>query len=356
MKKNKSFRFQLTFSTSLIIMSFIGIFSLILLVYMTYYLLIIGKIYTMAEDVMTPIASIIILLLFILAITALISSIICGITISDKYLKTVNKFNNNVKQIKKDGLKHRLQIEGNDELGQLGKEFNDVLDQLETSLNQQNQFVSDASHELKTPLAIIKGNLDMLLRWGKDDPEILNSSLEISSKEADRLIMLCNELLHLTREMKVKCKEAINIIPIINQIIKEFEELHPDFTFTITIDSDKKIWITEEHLRQLLIILLDNAVKYSKADSKKIELKFINYELKVKDYGIGIEESKINYIFNRFYKTDESRVKNSNSFGLGLAIAKRLCDHYGFKISVISKLNEYSEFTINFKKEEENDL
>ena len=345
MKKNKSFRFQLTFSTSLIIMSFIGIFSLILLIYMTYYLLIIGKIYTMAEDVMTPIASIIILLLFILAITALISSIICGITISDKYLKTVNKFNNNVKQIKKDGLKHRLQIDGNDKL-----------DQLETSLNQQNQFVSDASHELKTPLAIIKGNLDMLLRWGKDDPEILNSSLEISSKEADRLIMLCNELLHLTREMKVKCKEAINIIPIINQIIKEFEELHPDFTFTITIDSDKKIWITEEHLRQLLIILLDNAVKYSKADSKKIELKFINYELKVKDYGIGIEESKINYIFNRFYKTDESRVKNSNSFGLGLAIAKRLCDHYGFKISVISKLNEYSEFTINFKKEEEKDL
>ena len=58
----------------------------------------------------------------------------------------------------------------------------------------------------------------MLLRWGKDDPEILNSSLEISSKEADRLIMLCNELLHLTREMKVKCKEAINIIPIINHI------------------------------------------------------------------------------------------------------------------------------------------
>ena len=156
--------------------------------------------------------------------------------------------------------------------------------------------------------------------------------------------------------MKVKCKEAINIIPIINQIIKEFEELHPDFTFTITIDSKKKIWITEEHLRQLLIILLDNAVKYSKADNKKIELKFINYELKVKDYGIGIEESKINYIFNRFYKTDESRVKNSNSFGLGLAIAKRLCDHYGFKISVISKLNEYSEFTINLKKEEEKDL
>lgn len=350
MKKNKSFRFQLTFSTSLIIMSFISIFSLILLIYMTYYLLIISKIYTMDEDIMTPVAGIIILLLFVLAIIALISSIICGITISDKYLKTVNKFNSNVKQIKKDGLKHRLQIDGNDELGQLGKEFNDVLDQLETSLNQQKQFVSDASHELKTPLAIIKGNLDMLLRWGKNDPEILNSSLEVSSKEVDRLIVLCNELLHLTKEVKIECKEPINIIPLIKQVISEFKNLYPDFIFTTIIDSNKKIWITEEHLHQLLIILLDNAIKYSKDDSKKIELKFINYDLKVKDYGIGIEESKLNYIFNRFYKIDESRVKNSNSFGLGLAIAKRLCDYYGFKINVISKLNEYSEFTINLKK------
>lgn len=304
----------------------------------------------MDEDIMTPVAGIIILLLFVLAIIALISSIICGITISDKYLKTVNKFNSNVKQIKKDGLKHRLQIDGNDELGQLGKEFNDVLDQLETSLNQQKQFVSDASHELKTPLAIIKGNLDMLLRWGKNDPEILNSSLEVSSKEVDRLIILCNELLHLTKEVKIECKEPINIIPLIKQVISEFKNLYPDFIFTTIIDSNKKIWITEEHLHQLLIILLDNAIKYSKDDSKKIELKFINYDLKVKDYGIGIEESKLNYIFNRFYKTDESRVKNSNSFGLGLAIAKRLCDYYGFKINVISKLNEYSEFTINLKK------
>ena len=170
MKKNHSFRFQLTFSTSLIIMIFISLFSLILLIYMSYYLLIISKIYAMDEAVMTPIASIIIILLIILTIVALITSIICGITISDRYLKTVKKFTNSIQQIKKEGLKHRLQIDNNDELGQLGKEFNDVLDQLENSLNQQSQFVSDASHELKTPLAIIKGNLDMLRRWGKDDP------------------------------------------------------------------------------------------------------------------------------------------------------------------------------------------
>lgn len=353
MKKNHSFRFQLTFSTSLIIMSFIGFFSLILLIYTTYYLLIISKIYAMDEDVMTPVASIIIILLVILVIIALITSIICGITISDRYLKTVKKFTNNIQHIKKDGLKHRLQIEDSDELGQLGKEFNDVLDQLENSLNQQNQFVSDASHELKTPLAIIKGNLDMLVRWGKDDPKILLSALEVSCNEVDRLIILCNELLHLTREIKIQCDKKIDIIPIIYNTVADFKKLNPDVIFTITINSNHKILINEEHLKQLLIILIDNAIKYSKPNDKRIEIQYLDYQLKIKDHGIGISTDKINYIFNRFYKVDASRVQNNNSFGLGLAIAKKLCSYYGYQISVISKINEYTEFTINLK---ENDL
>lgn len=350
MKKNHSFRFQLTFSTSLIIMSFIVFFSSILVIYMTYYLLIISKIYAMDEDVMTPVASIIIILLIILVIIALIMSIICGITISDRYLKTVKKFTNNIKYIKKDGLKHRLQIEDSDELGQLGKEFNDVLDQLENSLNQQNQFVSDASHELKTPLSIIKGNLDMLLRWGKDDPEILSSALETSRKEVDRLIILCNELLHLTREIKVQCDKKIDIIPIIYNTIEDFKKLNPGVIFTITINSNHKIWISEEHLKQLLIILIDNAIKYAKPNDKRIEIQYIDYQLKIKDYGIGISADKIIYIFNRFYKVDESRVQNDNSFGLGLAITKKLCNYYGYQINVTSKINEYTEFTINLKE------
>lgn len=345
--KTRSFRFQLTLSTSLIIMSSIGIFSIILLIYMSYYLIIISKIYAMDEEVMTPIAGIIIVLLFVLAITALIASIICGITISDHYLKTVNKFTNNIQDIKKDGLKYRLQIEGNDELGALGKEFNDVLDQLETSLKQQNQFVSDASHELKTPLAIIKGNLDMLLRWGKDDPEILTSGLEVSKKEVDRLITLCNELLHLTRDVKIRCNTKIDITPTIYSTVNDFKELYPDFTFTITINSDHKIKIEEEHLKQILIILIDNAIKYAKPNDKRIEINYFDHKLEVIDHGIGIEANKIDYIFNRFYKTDESRVQNKNSFGLGLAIAKRLCDLYNYQITVISKVNDYTKFTIN---------
>lgn len=347
MRKNKSFRFQLISTTSLIIMSFIAVFSLVLLTYMAYYLLILGRIYAMDEDIMTPVVSIVLVSLIIMIIVALIASILCGIAISSRYLKTVKQFTDNVREIKKEGIDHRLQVEGNDELAQLGNEFNDVLEQLERSLQQQNQFVSDASHELKTPLAIVKGNLDMLQRWGKEDEKILESSLEVSSKEVERLIILCNELLHLTREMDSQCDEAIQADSIIKNTVNDFKQLNPMFMIQVDIKSNDKLWMREEHLKQLMIILLDNAVKYAREDSKQIEVIYDSKQIIVKDYGLGIAEDKLPYIFNRFYKADESRSSNANSFGLGLAIAKRICNAYGFSIKVESKLNEYTIFKIN---------
>ena len=160
--KIKSLRHQLVSTTSIIIMTVIVVFSLILLLYMGYYLLIIGRIYAMDEDLITPIASIVAVIFLILIIVALITSIACGFMISKRFLQTVDQFTKSIKQIKNEGLSHRLVIEGNDELALLGKEFNETIDQAERSLLQQNQFVSDASHELKTPLAIMKKGLGLL--------------------------------------------------------------------------------------------------------------------------------------------------------------------------------------------------
>ena len=217
--KIKSLRHQLVSTTSIIIMTVIVVFSLILLLYMGYYLLIIGRIYAMDEDLITPIASIVAVIFLILIIVALITSIACGFMISKRFLQTVDQFTKSIKQIKNEGLSHRLVIEGNDELALLGKEFNETIDQAERSLLQQNQFVSDASHELKTPLAIIKGNLDMLERWGKDDPAILSNSLNVTSNEVERLIQLCNELLHLTREMDIHCEEPTDLNLVVDEVI-----------------------------------------------------------------------------------------------------------------------------------------
>lgn len=348
--KIKSLRHQLVSTTSIIIMTVIVVFSLILLLYMGYYLLIIGRIYAMDEDLITPIASIVAVIFLILIIVALITSIACGFMISKRFLQTVDQFTKSIKQIKNEGLSHRLFIEGNDELALLGKEFNETIDQAERSLLQQNQFVSDASHELKTPLAIIKGNLDMLERWGKDDPAILSNSLNVTSNEVERLIQLCNELLHLTREMDIHCEEPTDLNLVVDEVITNFKEVHPEFEFIIKITVTSKIWMRIEHLKQLLIILIDNAIKYSREEEKKIELLYVDQKLMVKDHGIGIEADKLDYIFNRFYRADESRAQNNNNFGLGLAIAKRICSYYEYAITVESIVDQYTIFTIDFER------
>lgn len=349
MIKAKSFRFKLISSSSLLIMGFISLFSFFMLVYMFYYSLIIRRIYGMDENILSPILSIMIVLFVILFVIALVSSLICGLAISHRYLKKVDDLTRDIQNIKQEGIEHRLEIEGDDELSHLGQEFNDVLDQLERSMQQQKQFVSDASHELKTPLAIIKGNIDMLQRWGQNDPQVLASSLEVTKKEVERLITLCHELLHLTREIEIDVNDQVDGVEVIEKTIAEFQLMNDHIHFTFDHDDSHKIFMKEEHFKQILIILFDNAVKYARDENHVcIDIVLKNDELKVKDHGIGIPEEKKELIFDRFYKIEESREINDKSFGLGLAIAKRLLDLYHYHIEVNSVENEYSEFVIYF--------
>ena len=187
----------------------------------------------------------------------------------------------------------------------------------------------------------------MLERWGKDDPAILSNSLNVTSNEVERLIQLCNELLHLTREMDIHCEEPTDLNLVVDEVITNFKEVHPEFEFIIKITVTSKIWMRIEHLKQLLIILIDNAIKYSREEEKKIELLYVDQKLMVKDHGIGIEADKLDYIFNRFYRADESRAQNNNNFGLGLAIAKRICSYYDYAITVESIVDQYTIFKEN---------
>lgn len=349
MMKMKSFRFKLISSSALLIMGFISLFSVFMLVYMLYYSLIVRRIYGMDENILSPILSIVMVLFVILFIVALVSSVVCGLAISQRYLKKVDDLTKDIQSIKQEGIEHRLEIDGDDELSHLGQEFNDVLDQLERSMQQQKQFVSDASHELKTPLAIIKGNIDMLQRWGQNDPQVLSSSLEVTKKEVERLITLCHELLHLTREIDIDVNETVDAIEIIEKTMAEFQLMNQHIHFTFEHDEDNLINMKEEHFKQILIILFDNAIKYAKDQNHiEIDISLKNHTLKVKDHGIGIPEEKRELIFDRFYKIEESREINDKSFGLGLAIAKRLLDLYHDHIEVNSVENEYSEFVIYF--------
>ncbi|MGD6830866.1 sensor histidine kinase [Sutcliffiella halmapala] len=289
---------------------------------------------------------------------AILLSGIGGMLIARKLLKPIAALTDTMKRIKKRGFKERVPQDSNekDEIADISNMFNEMMTDVETSFQKQKQFVEDASHELRTPISILEGHLSMLNRWGKNDPEVLEESLKASQQEVERLKMLVFELLELTRLESDRFEigdDVISPVPVIEELIKKFTLLHPEFSFTFenSLKEDIMIQMADRHFEQLLIILLDNAVKYSK-ESTKVEIiaekkadKFICH---IKDYGIGIPKEDLKKIFNRFYRVDKARSREKGGQGLGLSIAKRIVHNYNGLIEADSKEGEWTDIQLQF--------
>ncbi|MFC4182381.1 HAMP domain-containing sensor histidine kinase [Saccharococcus thermophilus] len=290
-------------------------------------------------------------------IGAIILSFLGGAIIAKQLLVNVQAMTNTVKRIKKNGLNERVPVnDTNDELAQLGKLFNDLMDDLEQSFLQQKQFVEDASHELRTPLTIIKGHLTMLNRWGKNDPNVLNKSLQSSLKEVERLNQLVHELLELSRAESESPDttewETVDVSMVIDQVIRNFENVYTDYKFRKIRSESLYINMVARHLEQVLVILLDNAVKYGQENQKEVHVSTYRMQnvakIEVKDFGIGIPQEEIPYVFHRFYRVDKARSRKQGGNGLGLAIAKRLVEKYGGTISIESKEGQGTTVILTF--------
>ena len=301
-------------------------------------------------------------LIFLVMIAAgiggLLLSFLGGTILAKQLLLSVQAITDTMNKIKTNGLKERVPIhENNDEFAKLGLLFNELMDNLETSFVQQKQFVEDASHELRTPLAIIQGHLSMLNRWGKNDPAILQKSLDSSLKEVDRLNKLVSELLELSRaeseQMYSIAAEPVHADSVIEQVIQNFELLHADFHFDRQLHANHAcVSIPASYLEQILVIIVDNAIKYTKEHEKYICLQSAVEEEKIKititDRGVGIPESDLPYVLNRFYRVDKARSRKQGGNGLGLSIAKRLVEKYNGRIIIDSKEQEGSTVTLLF--------
>ncbi|QSF37711.1 HAMP domain-containing sensor histidine kinase [Priestia megaterium] len=296
------------------------------------------------------------LLMLAAGVGSLIFSILGGTILAKKILSNIQALTLTMKKIKTNGLEERVPVnEKNDEFAQLGSLFNELMDSLEDSFLQQKQFVEDASHELRTPLAIIQGHLTLLNRWGKNDAAVLDKSLRSSLKEVERLTNLVQELLELSRAENSLINpvdaEPINVWTTVQHVVRNFEVVYSDYEFKIKhFHENLYVNISSRHLEQILIILLDNAVKYSKKEEKEvvIDCSLINEKvsLKVMDKGIGIPKEDIPYILNRFYRVDKARSRKQGGLGLGLAIAKRWVEKYHGTINIESKEGEGTNVTI----------
>lgn len=221
-------------------------------------------------------------------------------------------------------------------------------------MNQQKQFVSDASHELRTPIAIIQGYTEMLERWGKDDPAILDESINSLSQEIANMKDLLEKLLFLSRSDKNTLqfdKEPFNLSMLCQEVIKETSFIDDEHDIEPKISDDVILIGDRGLIKELIRILMDNALKYTPEGGKIILSCAIakhNIILSVKDSGIGIPKAHIPHLFERFYRVDEARNKRTGGTGLGLAIAKQIIQVHNAQISITSKLNIGTEFLIFF--------
>lgn len=297
-------------------------------------------------------------LVFIIILTGFFISAALGYGFAQIFFRPIKQMTDTMTEITEDNLSQTRirmkKIGSEDELSDLSFQINHLLDKMATYVTQQKQFVEDVSHELRTPTAIVEGHLKLLNRWGKDDPQVLDESLAASLNEITRMKTLVQEMLDLSRAEQVQThyhSEVTPVVDVISQIFHNFKILYPDFTFYFDNDlsKEREIQIYRNHLEQILVILLDNAVKYS-TTRKEIHISIsetlMKIQIAIQDFGEGMSREDQEKVFNRFYRIDKARSREKGGHGLGLSIAKELIEGYKGDISVESALGHGTVFRI----------
>ena len=250
-------------------------------------------------------------------------------------------------------LSNRINIAGmKNELKDLATVINTMLDRIERSYNSQKQFVSDASHELRTPIAVIQGYIRMLKRWGKDDKTVLEEGITAIDQEASGMKELVESLLFLARHDKKTLlmeMETFDPVDVVAELHREASMVTPENTFLFNPADHCMIEADRGMMKQVMRILLDNAVKYTPKGgtiTMGVRREPHGCTLLMSDNGAGIPQEELPKIFERFYRSDSARKAESSGHGLGLSIARIIVIAHGGKLRVRSKVGVGTTFSI----------
>ncbi len=238
-----------------------------------------------------------------------------------------------------------------DEVGRLAATFNEMLGRIEELFRSQQRFVSDVSHELRSPLTAIRGNLDLLRRGASDDPEARDQALTAIDAEAERMQRLVADLLLLARAdegIKIQ-KEIVELDTVMLDVYRQARVSAGGVNVCLGSEDQAQVLGDRDRLKQLLLNLVDNAIKYTPSGGEvKLSLERDTQWVRVfvSDTGMGIPAKDLPRIFDRFYRVDKARSREKGGSGLGLAIAKWITDAHGGRIDVQSEVGKGTTFTL----------
>jgi two-component system OmpR family sensor kinase len=277
-----------------------------------------------------------------------------GWLLARRVLTPVDRITDAACRISSERLEERLEETGTgDELDKLAKTLNNMLARLDAAFRQMRQFSADASHELQTPLTILKGELEVALRSPRSPEEyqrVLNSGLE----EINRISHLVEGLLLLARAdagvLRMDLR-PVDLKQLVEEVYKQVKVLADSRSVKISLDSVERVSVRGdcEHLRRVLLNLVDNGIKYTPAGGHvalSLQGKGEWASLQVSDTGIGLSREDQEQVFQRFYRAAKTRSEGGQSTGLGLCIARSIAEAHGGRIEVESTPGKGSTFTV----------
>lgn len=293
------------------------------------------------------------IVLMAVTVIAMIPVFISSSVLSNFIARPIRSMIETMKEIQTSGQFKRLNLEGKskDELVEMGETFNHMIDLLQTNFEKQEQFVSNASHELKTPLTVIESYASLLKRRGLERPDLFNESIEAIHSEAIRMREMTEQLLLLAKhqeQWQIE-KENVHLAEMMDEVAKVYKNAYQR-TVEIHSHENIEVFTDVQKVKQLLFIFLDNARKYSdglisvfigKTDSEA--------HIRIEDRGIGIPKDDLTKVFDRFYRVDKARSRKQGGSGLGLSMAKEIADAIDVRIELDSLEGRGTTVTLFFR-------
>ncbi|MDL4840576.1 HAMP domain-containing sensor histidine kinase [Aquibacillus rhizosphaerae] len=295
------------------------------------------------------------IVLLLASLIMIIPAIIASRWLSNLVLKPIHQLTEAMTNNPRQGEWKKITINNRskDELYQMGTTYNQMIGRLTESFERQEQFVSDASHELKTPIAVISSYTQLLGRWGKEKPEVFEEAVLAIRSESERMKHLTEQMLVLAKNQQSEnlTFENTNIISLIQEVVRALSVAHNRKIIMMTDNAPLHISIDKEKISQSIYILTDNACKYSEQDVH-VTVNYNDQELQIaiEDFGEGLSEAESKRIFDRFYRVDKARSRHTGGSGLGLSIALDIIHKHGGTIKVTSKQGEGSVFTVHLPR------